>query len=129
MARRARRQVKGFKSRAGKSFEVVLKLFGLVYSRPEREPPPGISPGTVATLERMKRKVAKQSAASLSVDESRRVDAEIDDALARSGGELLLEEFRARLKNPQSKAEGRPEQPDLIERGPATAEASKGQGR
>ena len=100
----------------------LLRLFGLVSSRPEREPPPGISPRTVATLDRMKRKVARQAAASLSVDESRRVDAEIDDALARSGGALLLEEFRARFRNSQGKAEGSPEQPDLIQRGPATAE-------
>ena len=90
---------------------------------------PAVSPPTVEMMARMRRKVARQAAASMSVDESRQVDVEIDDALARSSGALLLEEFRSRLKNPPGEAEGRPKQPDLIERGPASAKACKGQGR
>ena len=37
-------------------------------------------------LERMKHKVAKAAATSLTVGEAKQVDAEIDAALARSGG-------------------------------------------
>ena len=57
------------------------------------------------------------STSEIRVDESRQVDVEIDDALARSSGALLLEEFRAGLKNTPGEAEGRPEQPDLIDEG------------
>ena len=75
----------------------LLRLFGLARSerkgqRPldvphgSEPPPPGVSPGTLAMLERMKHKVAKAAATSLTVGEAKQVDAEIDAALARSGG-------------------------------------------
>ena len=111
----------------------LLRLLGLGRSEPEeqgppdvvpstKQPPPGISPGTVAMLERMKRKVAKAAATSLTVGEARQVDAEIDAALARSGGPVLLERFKARLDGLRGREEISREQPDLIQRGPAPAE-------
>ena len=77
--------------------KALLRLFGLARSEPKKQPssgapssvepgPPGVSPGTMAMLERMKRKVAKVAATSLTVGEARQVGAEIDAALARSGG-------------------------------------------
>ena len=111
----------------------LLRLFGFGRSeakeqrppdvvRSTGQPPPGISPDTIAMLERMKRKVANAAATSLTVDEARQVDAEIDAALGRSGGSLLLEQFKARLDGLRGREETSPEQPDLIQRGPATAE-------
>ena len=111
----------------------LSRLLGLACSEPEEQgpsdvvpsaeqPPPGISLGTVAMLERMKRKVAKAAATALTVSEARQVDAEIDEALARSGGPLLLEQFKARLGDLPGREEVSPEQPDLIQRGPASAE-------
>ncbi len=73
-------------------------------------------------LERMKHKVAKAAATSLTVGEAKQVDAEIDAALARSGGPVLLEQFKAHLEDLPGRKEISPEQPDLIQRGPATAE-------
>ena len=113
--------------------KALLRLFGLARSerkeqrlpdvaRSPEQPPPGVSPGTMAMLERMKRKVAKAAATSLTVGEARQVDAEIDEALARSGGPLLLEQFKARLDGLPGREEVSPEQPDLIQRGPAAAE-------
>ena len=72
-------------------------------------------------LERMKHKVAKAAAMSLTVGEAKQVDAEIDAALARSGGPVLLEQFKAHLEDLPGRKEISPEQPDLIQRGPATA--------
>ena len=86
---------------------VLLGLFGLARSEPKEQPssgaspsvepvPPGVSPDTMAMLERMKRKVAKAAAASsLPATGARQVDAEIDAALVRSGGAALLERFKA----------------------------------
>ena len=86
----------------------LLRLLGLARSEPEeqgppdvvpsaKQPPPGISPGTVAMLERMKRKVAKAAATSLTVGEARQVDAEIDAALAGRGGRCCWNDSRRGL--------------------------------
>ena len=113
--------------------KALLRLFGLARSEPKKQPssgapssvepaPPGVSPGTMAMLERMKRKIAKAAATALTVSEARQVDAEIDEALASSGGPLLLEQFKARLGDLPGREEVSPEQPDLIQKGPASAE-------
>ena len=98
--------------------------------------PAGVSEKTLVMLEKMKRKVAKRAATSLTVAESRQVDVEIDEALARLGGSLVVEQFKARLGRlgegtvpgtvNKEQPLGSPEQPDLIQRGPATAEGDCG---
>ena len=93
-----------------------------------REPvPAGVSEKTLVMLEAMKRKVAKESAAALSMGEGLRVDTEIDEALASSRGAGLLAAFKARcgfgVTSPGVLSDkDSPEQPDLGNGGPASAE-------
>ena len=52
----------------------LLRLVGLPRSQPTQELPPGVSIKTIAMLERMKRKVAKQAAQSLCAGEAEPVN-------------------------------------------------------
>ena len=78
---------------------------------------PAVSPTTVEMMARARRKVDQSLEAELGRDVERLCgDSEVDRALARSSALARLARLKAEL------GIGSPEQPDLIERGPAAAE-------